>query len=331
MRRWLLPVLPLGILGVVAACNPFGSDPPATEPEIETDDGGAYIDPGGFNTTGKGAGSGANTGLPCDVQQLLENRCVGCHLDTSTLPLLSHADLVKPSKSEPTKTTAMVAIERMQSTSKPMPPPPAEPPAADEIAVLQNWVGHNQPEGKACTPPPVADAGADAAPDTTNYNTPLTCTSKKTWIIQKTTIGKGGRGPGGIFGGGRDRDDDDDVNASATMAPGRTCLNCHQKNGGPAYKVAGTVYPTAKEVDDCYGVNGGMDVIVTDANGVETTAPVNSAGNFFIRTAIAAPYRVKIKAGAKERVMKGAATAGDCNACHTATGANGAPGRVMAP
>jgi predicted CXXCH cytochrome family protein len=29
--------------------------------------------------------------------------------------------------------------------------------------------------------------------------------------------------------------------------------------------------------------------------------------------------------------MSGAVTAGDCNSCHTEQGANGAPGRIMAP
>ena len=51
-----------------------------TNPDA-TDDAGAYGD--GINTTGMSAGTGAATGLPCDVQQLFENRCIGCHLGAS--------------------------------------------------------------------------------------------------------------------------------------------------------------------------------------------------------------------------------------------------------
>ena len=100
--------------------------------------------------------------------------------------------------------------------------------------------------------------------------------------------------------------------------------------GGPAYTLAGTVYPTAHEPDDCDGV-GGLTVVVTDANGVVTNVTVNQAGNFSSRAKIAAPFHVKVTNGTKERAMAGSLTAGDCNSCHTLAGANGAPGRVMAP
>ena len=59
--------------------------------------------------------------------------------------------------------------------------------------------------------------------------------------------------------------------------------------------------------------------------------PVNNVGNFSSRANIVAPFHVKVTNGAKVRAMAGALTAGDCNSCHTATGVNGAPGRVMAP
>ena len=101
--------------------------------------------------------------------------------------------------------------------------------------------------------------------------------------------------------------------------------------GGPRYTVAGTVYPTAHEPNDCNGVNAGLTVVVTDANGAVTNLPVNGVGNFRSSTRIAAPFKVKVTDGTKERVMVGTLTAGDCNTCHTEAGTNGAPGRVMAP
>jgi hypothetical protein len=261
----------------------------------------------GINATGVGAGTGAVTGLPCDVQQLLENRCIGCHLATATSPppLLTYADLLKPS-SDPTKNLAQKSLERMKSTTAAMPPPPAVAPDAAEIAVMEAWVAAGTPKGAVCTPP-AGDAGAEAGtPGTNPYNTPLVCTSNTTWN-------------GGNSG-------------SSRMRPGGACITCHTMRGGPAYTVAGTVYPTAHEPNDCNGVNaGGVTVVVTDANGVVTNIAVNTVGNFNSRVKIAAPFHVKVTNGAKVRAMAGALTAGDCDSCHTAAGVNGAPGRVMAP
>lgn len=340
MRLRLVFVLALGALGGVAlaaACSPFAGndDNVPADTTDETEDAGTYIDPGGLNTTGIGAGTGADTGLPCDVQQLLENRCIGCHLGTSQIPLLAYDDLVEPSKSDPTKNMAAMALARMQNTTSPMPPPPAVAPNADEVAVFADWVGKNEPRATAgCTPPTVADAGVDAA----IYNTPLKCTSNKYWVAEiKNDDKKGGIGPrfgGGGFGGGGGFPTGGGAelsNASSTMEPGKACITCHSILGGPSYALAGTVYPTAHEPDDCNGVNGGVDIVITDVNGKESKITANAVGNFFQSGKIAAPFHVKIRQGEKERAMATALTAGDCNTCHTANGANGAPGRIMAP
>lgn len=257
----------------------------------------------GINTTGVGAGTGAVTGLPCDVQQLLENRCIGCHLGPSPVALLTYDDLLKPS-SDPTKNLAQKSLERMKSAT--MPPAPAVAPDATEIATMEKWVAAGTPKGAVCTPPP-GDAGTEAgAPVTNPYNTPTVCTSNTTW-------NQGNEG-------------------SSRMRPGGTCITCHTMRGGPNYTIAGTVYPSAHEPNDCNGVNaGGVTVVVTDKNGVVTNIPVNTVGNFSSRAAIAAPFNVKVVNGAKVRAMAGALTAGDCNSCHTLAGVNGAPGRVMAP
>jgi hypothetical protein len=313
------PLFRVGVIGglvvaaaVAAACgtadtatlsgDPGGTEGGATIPDDAGGDAGPYGD--GINTSGKGAGTGAATGLPCDVQQLLENRCIGCHLGPSPAALLTYDDLLKPS-SEPGKTLAQKSLERMKNTASPMPPAPAVAPAADEITTFQQWVTAGTPKGAACTPPP-GDAGADAGSTGGNiYNTPTVCTSKTTW-------NQGNQG-------------------SSRMRPGGACITCHTMQGGPAYKVAGTVYPSAHEPNDCNGVNGVVTVVVTDKNGVVTNIPVNNVGNFNSRANIAAPFHVKVTNGAKERVMAGALTAGDCNSCHTLAGVNGAPGRVMAP
>jgi hypothetical protein len=190
------------------------------------------------------------------------------------------------------------SLERITDAS--MPPKPAEPLDADEVAVFKAWVDANTPKGDAaCTtaPPPLAlDGGA---------STPSVCTSKTTW--------KGG--------------DEGDPN----MHPGGACITCHTIKGGPAFKVAGTVFPTLHEPNDCNGDPQPINVVVTDARGKDTTLQTNGVGNFFTRTKIAAPFKVKLVNGAKTRAMNGTLTAGDCNSCHTEKGANGAPGRIMAP
>ena len=140
---------------------------------------------------------------------------------------------------------------------------------------------------------------------TNPYNTPTVCTSNKTW-------NNGNEG-------------------SSAMRHGGACITCHTMRGGPAYTIAGSVYPTAHEPNDCNGLNGAVTVVVTDANGVVTNVTTNSVGNFFSRADIVAPFRVKLVNGAKVGAMAGALTAGDCNSCLTLAGVNGAPGRVMAP
>jgi hypothetical protein len=115
------------------------------------------------------------------------------------------------------------------------------------------------------------------------------------------------------------------------MHPGQACITCHTMKGGPSFKIAGTVYPTAHEPDDCDGVAGGLTVVVTDANGTVTNITVNSSGNFDARGTVTPPFHVKVTNGTKERAMTDALTAGDCNSCHTEQGVNNAPGRIMAP
>jgi hypothetical protein len=132
-----------------------------------------------------------------------------------------------------------------------------------------------------------------------------TCTSGKTWT---RGIGSG-------------------------MAPGTDCTGCHRAGGiGPIFAIAGTVYPSLHEPDNCLGSPGALTVVVTDANGAVLRLPVNVAGNFYLsRTSSPPPYMVAVTDGVRTRAMVGSVTNGQCNTCHTEQGANGAPGRVVAP
>jgi hypothetical protein len=92
-------------------------------------------------------------------------------------------------------------------------------------------------------------------------------------------------------------------------------------------------YPTAHEPADCNGVASttGVTVVIVDATGVSTTLQVNAVGNFYTQVSLTKPFRAEVTSAAGERAMATPQTIGDCNSCHTQDGANGAPGRIMAP
>jgi hypothetical protein len=132
-------------------------------------------------------------------------------------------------------------------------------------------------------------------------------------------------GPSGLKWIGGDRE-------SPFMHPGLDCIACHSKGEGPRFQVAGTVYTDIDEKDDYLGVEG-VVVRLTDKKGTVVSFTTNKAGNFFSGRgpALAMPLTVKLLRGAAVGGMSSPAPLGDCAACHTAAGANGAPGRIMAP
>ncbi len=116
------------------------------------------------------------------------------------------------------------------------------------------------------------------------------------------------------------------------MNPGLACLACHrQSREGPRFVLSGTVFGKVNEADGCLGAPEGVSVVVTDANNHVITLTPNAAGNFFSQAAVVAPYRVTLRFAGGEKQMATPQTDGDCNACHTAAGASGAPGRIFVP
>ena len=242
-------------------------------------------------------------GLPCDVNAVLADHCQACHGTTlaggAPMHLTSYEDLVADRNGV---ATARRCLDRMRNTTAQMPPPPASSVTAAEIATFQAWVTAGMPRGD-CT-----------APGNGPFDGPPVCTSGKTWT------------------GGNSE--------SPLMHPGVACIACHARSGdgvspsdhggAPIFRVAGTVYPTGHEPNDCNGATG-VAVEVTDATGAMTTLPVNAAGNFFSSAALPAPIHVAVVAGGKRRAMSGSPPTGDCNSCHTQAGANLAPGRIVQP
>jgi hypothetical protein len=304
MRR---VVAVLSIAAAVVACTTLALDDSPLVDQLPGDRG--------TGTEQGAAGTGLNTNLPCDVQAILENRCIACHDGSRAIPMLKYSDLARAAPSDATKTVAQIAVLRMRSTTNPMPPPPAVPPEPDEIASFESWVNAGLPRmTQSCTDPPPdvdgsvtpppLDAGADGEAG-------AVCTSGTRWTMGNTP--------------------------SPGMHPGMACNACHQQLGGPNLRLAGTVYATLHDPDDCEGKGPppNLDVIVVDSNQRTYTMRVNGAGNFFDvpggGAPPKAPFRARVTNGAQTRVMNGTVTSGDCNSCHTAQGRNGAPGRILAP
>jgi len=120
---------------------------------------------------------------------------------------------------------------------------------------------------------------------------------------------------------------------SEDMNPGRACITCHAIEDGPTLTIAGTVYPTPHEPDLCNGADGsnGARVTIVGADGQTLTLVPGPSGNFNSEARVMLPYRAKVSYMGRDRAMAAAQTSGDCNSCHTQTGANGAPGRILLP
>lgn len=121
---------------------------------------------------------------------------------------------------------------------------------------------------------------------------------------------------------------------SPLMHPGGTCIQCHaDSREGPSYVVAGTVYTLLDEPVDCNGLQG-VEVEIMDSEGSVWTATTNDAGNFFLSPRQADPVfpiTAVVRDGDVEREMVTPQESGECNACHTDEGANGAMGRIVIP
>ena len=281
-----------------AACSDDDDDDPAGP---RRDAGGGTASDGGPGTGSDGGGTFTSTDLPCEVAELLAAQCTTCHGATPSagapMVLVIAADLARPSFSDPTRSMAVVAVDRMRSTTAPMPPAPAAMVELTAIGAFEAWVAASMPAGSCVVNDPFA--------------VPPTCTSGATWN----------------FG---------DLE-SPLMRPGHACITCHTAMGEgprPPLTLAGTVYPTGHEPDDCNGssaASSGASVEVTDASGQLFRMMPNAAGNFFAQGAVTFPITARVVSSAGVRAMAMPVSSGDCNSCHTGAGAMGAPGRIVLP
>lgn len=134
---------------------------------------------------------------------------------------------------------------------------------------------------------------------------------------------------------------DPNESESPLMMPGHACNACHSDfnaamgEAAPIFRLAGTIYATGHEPDDCVGVGkNGAQVWMKDATGFIVSAKVNASGNFELEARLPVfvpPYTAKVVFQGREREMLTPQTSGDCNACHTQEGTTGAPGRIVLP
>lgn len=96
-----------------------------------------------------GGGGAAPSGLPCDVDAVLQASCRGCHQASpkfgAPMPLVTHADLHAPLPSAPSKKVFEQITSRIHDDADPMPPPPNERLTDAEAATLDAWIAAGAP------------------------------------------------------------------------------------------------------------------------------------------------------------------------------------------
>jgi hypothetical protein len=108
---------------------------------------------------------------------------------------------------------------------------------------------------------------------------------------------------------------------------------------GRLYAFSGTLFSSANVADGCQTAPPtGVTVEIVDKTGAVqlTLTPRAASGNFYssqVRSTPAwLPYTARLRRnGQVVATMKTLQMSGDCNTCHTATGDQGAPGRITIP
>ena len=149
------------------AANCVDDDGSATQ--TADDDGGtthAVDDTAGDVDTGEPGG-----GLPCDVVEVIDRNCFGCHSDPpkfgAPMPFASWGDFQVPAVSDPERKVIDLVGDRIVDPDFPMPPITAM--SGEDQTVLLDWIAAGAPSdpSAACTPTDPTggdDVGPDALP-----------------------------------------------------------------------------------------------------------------------------------------------------------------------
>ena len=291
-----LPVMRTSFLSLVFAVFSFSCGPQVGVEQL--DDGGVAM--------GGGAGGGSGAGVTfCDVQPVLQARCGSCHgaSPVSGAPqLMTMAQLQASSPQGGTMLDRCIA--RMSTTPISAAMPPGVGGTPSDVWIFTNW------RDNAMAPCAEGTGGGAGGGGGGGGVAQTTCASSVTWS----------------FGN----------NLGSRMNPGEACFTCHQSRGqGPLAGFMGTVYPALHEAQLCTvaSVPSGVTVEILDtSNVVRRTFTISSLsdGNFYGGSVgTPSPYRARVLLnGVVKSEMVGSQTSGDCNVCHTAQGAQGAPGRI---
>jgi hypothetical protein len=169
MRSAVLLVASIPIVAVCVGCAARGSDPPAGP--SAPGNGETPGAPAGMTPGIPGAGGTATGDLPCDVDAVLESHCRQCHGATPSygapMPLVTRADLLAPSRSDPATPVFQKVVARVQDDGKPMPPSPNARLTTAERATLDQWAARGALSG---------DTSCTTQPDAGTPTKPLSCT-----------------------------------------------------------------------------------------------------------------------------------------------------------
>jgi hypothetical protein len=328
MRALVLSIAVAGFLGCYADSQ---NGPVDLGPGVDPEEQGQPVKPDAESMQlpdEDDAGAMPIMGVPCDVQQIVRTSCAvgGCHAPTGAHSLSSYEELMKPSEDVPSESRAQQSLAKMRAKVM----PPSRNATGGEIGAFEAWATQGYAK-VACGSVPMKDAGSDASRDSGSSTRdggsstgsdagdaaapfdPFTASPRCTSAKTSTFFDGSTTPPANRF----------------DMNPGKACGTCHTRT------IAGTVFPTAHEPDLCAGINGTAStaqIVVTGANGVSRTLTVASSGNFKgSLVGVALPFSVKVISNGRTRQMGMTLRTGDCNSCHTQTGANGAPGRIVAP
>jgi mono/diheme cytochrome c family protein len=142
-----------------------------------------------------GAPAPADDALPCEVAALFKAHCADCHgtvtQNTAPMSLVTWNDLQKPAPRTAGKLTREVVLDRIKSTSSPMPPAPYPRLSAAEIASYEQWLskGAAKATSASCQSTPATPSGGDAglASPGTNLPKPSDCESTFSLTAHGTT------------------------------------------------------------------------------------------------------------------------------------------------
>lgn len=107
--------------------------------------------------------------LPPDVRAIVYARCVACHAELpfygAPMPLARAEDFHAPAPSAPRRPVYALVAKRIRDDTRPMPPWPYAPLAADDLRTLDAWIDAGAPatsvsDASDASDPSLPDAGA---------------------------------------------------------------------------------------------------------------------------------------------------------------------------